>query len=138
MNFGDLHPFFVHFPIALICLIGVIELLRLFTKKIPPFISLIILLISTIMSFLSVQSGQIERSSINDSKILKIVENHETFGDIVMWYSIALLILWTFLFLKKDDNKILKIFSISILIAIVIQTALSGGELVHIHHIYSK
>ncbi len=138
MSFGDLHPFFVHFPVALICLIGIIELIRLFIKKIPSFISLIILFISTIMSFFSVQSGQIEKKSISDSEILKIVENHENFGDIVMWYSIALLILWSFLFFKKDDNKILKIFSIFILIAIVIQTALSGGELVHIHHIYSK
>ena len=61
MNFGNLHPFFAHFPIALICLIGVLELLRIFIKKIPSFISLIILFISTIMSFLSVQSGEIEK-----------------------------------------------------------------------------
>ena len=46
MNFGDFHYFFTHFPIALICLIGILELLRLFIKSIPSFISLIILLIS--------------------------------------------------------------------------------------------
>ncbi len=138
MNFGDLHPFFSHFPIALICLIGIIELLRLFTTKIPSFISLIILLISTIMSFLSVQSGQIEKNEITDQNVLKIIENHQNFGDIVMWYSIALLLVWFTLFLKKDDNQILKIFLVFILIAIVIQTALLGGDLVHKHHIYSK
>ena len=138
MNFGDLHPFFSHFPIALICLIGIIELLRLFIKKIPSFISLIILFISTIMSFLSVQSGQIEKSKIKNNQTLKIIENHENFGDMVIWYSIALLIIWSILFLKKDDNQILKLFLISILIALVVQTALLGGELVHIHHIYSK
>lgn len=138
MSFGDLHPFFSHFPIALICLIGVIELLRLFIKKIPSFISLIILFISTVMSFLSVQSGQIEKSLVKDIQIIKIIENHESFGDIVMWYSIVLLIIWFTLFLKKDDNQILKLFLIFILIALVIQTALLGGELVHIHHIYSK
>ena len=138
MNFGDLHPFFSHFPIALICLIGIIELLRLFTTKIPSFISLIILLISTIMSFLSVQSGQIEKNEITDQNVLKIIENHQNFGDIVMWHSIALLLVWFTLFLKKDDNQILKIFLVFILIAIVIQTALLGGDLVHKHHIYSK
>ena len=138
MNFGDFHPFFSHFPIALICLIGIIELLRLFVKKIPSFISLIILFISTVMSFFSVQSGQIEKSVIQDNQTLKIIENHESFGDIVMWYSIALLIIWFILFLKKDDNQMLKLFLIFILIALVIQTALLGGELVHIHHIYSQ
>ena len=138
MNFGNLHPFFAHFPIALICLIGVLELLRIFIKKIPSFISLIILFISTIMSFLSVQSGEIEKKSITDTKILKIIENHENLGDIVMWYSIILSIIWLFLFLKKYDNQILKLFLISILIALVIKTALLGGEMVHIHHIYSK
>ena len=138
MSFGDFHPFFSHFPIALICLIGVIELLRLFIKKIPSFISLIILFISTVMSFLSVQSGQIEKSLVKDIQIIKIIENHESFGDIVMWYSIILLIVWLYLFLKKHDNKILKLFLIFTLIALVVKTAFLGGELVHIHHIYSR
>jgi len=138
MSFEQLHPFFVHFPIALICLIGIIELLRLFTKKIPSFISLIILFLSAIMSFLSVQSGELARHSINSQKLLKIIEEHENFGDLVMWYSIVLLVVWLYLFLKKYDNKILKLFLISILIALVIKTAFLGGELVHSYHIYSK
>ena len=138
MSFEQLHPFFVHFPIALICLVGIIELLRLFTNKIPSFISLIILFLSTIMSFLAVQSGELARRSISSKKLLKIIEEHEMFGDIVMWYSIILLIVWLYLFLKKLDNKILKLFLIFILIALVIKTAFLGGELVHIHHIYSR
>ena len=138
MSFEQLHPFFVHFPIALICLIGIIELLRLFTKQIPSFISLIILFLSTIMSFLAVQSGELAKKSISNKKLLKIIEEHETFGDIVMWYSIILLIVWLYLFLKKHDNKILKLFLIFTLIALVVKTALLGGELVHIHHIYSR
>ena len=123
MSFEQLHPFFVHFPIALICLIGIIELLRLFTKQIPSFISLIILFLSTIMSFLAVQSGELAKKSISNKKLLKIIEEHETFGDIVMWYSIILLIVWLYLFLKKYDNKILKLFLIFTLIALVIKTA---------------
>ena len=106
MSFEQLHPFFVHFPIALICLIGIIELLRLFTKQIPSFISLIILFLSTIMSFLAVQSGELAKKSISNKKLLKIIEEHETFGDIVMWYSIILLIVWLYLFLKKTPYKI--------------------------------
>ena len=73
MSFEQLHPFFVHFPIALICLIGIIELLRLFTKQIPSFISLIILFLSTIMSFLAVQSGELAKKSISNKKLLKVI-----------------------------------------------------------------
>tara|TARA_Y100000768_G_scaffold317870_1_gene253190 strand:+ start:424 stop:840 length:417 start_codon:yes stop_codon:yes gene_type:complete len=138
MNFGDFHYFFTHFPIALICLIGVIELLRLFIKTIPPFMSLIILFISTAMSFLSVQSGQIEKSKIADQNLLRVIEKHEIFGNLVMWYSIVLLFIWFLLHLKKNDNKILKLFLIFILIIIVIQTGFLGGELVHKYHIYSQ
>ena len=138
MNFGDFHFFFTHFPIALICLIGIIELLRLFIKTIPSFMSLIILFISTLMSFLSVQSGQIEKSIITDQNLLRIIEKHETFGNIVMWYSIVLLFVWFLLHLKKNDNKSLKLFLIFILIIIVIQTGFLGGELVHKYQIYSQ
>ena len=138
MNFGDFHYFFTHFPIALICLIGILELLRLFIKSIPSFISLIILLISTIMSFLSVQSGQIEKSKITDQNLLRIIDEHQYFGDMVMWFSILLLFIWFFLHLRKNDNQVLKIFLIFILIAIVIQAGFLGGELVHKYHIYSK
>jgi len=136
MNFGDLHPFFTHFPIAFICLIAIIEILRLFTNKIPPFISLIILLISTLISFLAVQSGEFQKNIIQDSKQLKLIENHENFGDIVMWYSIVLCLIWLVLFFKKYDNKILKIFLILILVGLVVQTAFLGGELIRTHHIY--
>ena len=138
MNFGDFHYFFTHFPIALICLIGILELLRLFIKSIPSFISLIILLISTIMSFLSVQSGQIEKSKITDQNLLRIIDEHQYFGDMVMWFSILLLFIWFLLHLKKNDNQVLKIFLIFILIAIVIQAGFLGGELVHKYHIYLK
>ena len=138
MNFGDFHFFFTHFPIALICLIGIIELLRLVIKMIPSFMSLIILFISTLMSFLSVQSGQIEKSTITDQNLLRIIEKHENLGNIVMWYSIVLLFVWFLLHLKKNDNKSLKLFLIFILIIIVIQTGFLGGELVHKYQIYSQ
>ena len=100
--------------------------------------SLIILFISTLMSFLSVQSGQIEKSTITDQNLLRIIEKHENLGNIVMWYSIVLLFVWFLFHLKKNDNKSLKLFLIFILIIIVIQTGFLGGELVHKYQIYSQ
>ena len=90
------------------------------------------------MSFLSVQSGQIEKSKITNQNLLRIIEKHQNFGKYsnVVFNRIAIYLVS--FHLKKNDNKSLKLFLIFILIIIVIQTGFLGGELVHKYQIYSK
>ena len=89
-------------------------------------------------SFDSKKLDLLEKSKITDQNLLRIIDKHQYFGDMVMWFSILLLFIWFLLHLKKNDNQVLKIFLIFILIAIVIQAGFLGGELVHKYHIYSK
>ena len=159
MSFGDLHPFFVHFPIAFFILIFIIEGIRLFTDRIHPMVSLIILFLGTILAFLAVQSGESESvdAELALDKISPVyeqfgydlnphpidvlknkIEAHEKAGNRVMWGSIIIFFIWLFLYLKSQDSmyyKYCKIILILILIAFVLQSAISGGELVREHGI---
>tara|TARA_B100001750_G_C15395559_1_gene539822 strand:+ start:504 stop:1052 length:549 start_codon:yes stop_codon:yes gene_type:complete len=158
MSFGDLHPFFVHFPIAFFILIFIIEGIRLFTNRIHPMVSLIILFLGTILAFLAVQSGEVESleslKEVDDNfgqlysqldttedsyydKGMRSLENkieeHERAGNRVMWGSIIIFFIWLFLYLKSKDSmnyKYFKIGLISILMALVLVSAISGGDLV--------
>ena len=156
MSFGDLHPFFVHFPIAFFILVLILELMRLFINKIHSIVSLIILFFGTVLSFLAMLSGQTEyEEAINyvnqyqgiaipdDSnqayvgdKLKNKIEGHERAGNIVMWSSIVIFFIWLFLYLKSKDSKnyrYIKIILISVLIFFVMRSAISGGELVRDH-----
>ena len=147
MNFGDLHPFFVHFPIAFFILILIIEIMRLFTSRIHSIVSLTILFLGTTLAFLAVQSGESESSDVqlslteSEAKVLasmdptgegsledkhlkrtEILNNkiqaHEKAGNLVMWLSIIIFFIWLFLYLKSKDSKNYKYFKI-ILISIL-------------------
>lgn len=148
MNFGELHPFFVHFPIAFFSLILIIEIMRLFTSKIHPMISLTILFLGTILAFLAVQSGESEESKIliyiddvanmplaiegefQGFEIAEEINDHEKKGNVVMWSSIIIFFIWLLMHLKKKDYKYIKILLISILVVFVLRSAFSGGKLV--------
>jgi len=156
MSFGDLHPFFVHFPIAFFILVFILELTRLFTNKIHPMVCLIVLFFGTILAFFAMLSGQTEYEEamdyVNQYQVIAIPEDdnkasvgdklknklqaHERSGNIVMWSSIVIFFIWLFLYLKSKDSKnykYLKIILISVLIVFVMRSAISGGELVRGH-----
>ena len=152
MSFGDLHPFFVHFPIAFFILVFIVEGIRLFTNRIHPMVSLIILFLGTTLSFLAVQSGESEEAkaltyidkSLFDLYNLPIpnaldiplietkeeIEDHEQKGNLVMWSSIIIFFIWLWMYLKKKDYKYIKILLILILVVFVLRSAFSGGKLV--------
>ena len=155
MNFGDLHPFFVHFPIAFFILILIIEIMRLFTSRIHSIVSLTILFLGTTLAFLAVQSGESEKARTliyldelssnlyiplypgqdhlllaQTSEITEEINDHEQKGNIVMWSSIIIFFIWLWMYLKKKDYKYIKILLILILVVFVLRSAFSGGKLV--------
>lgn len=144
MNFADLHPFFTHFPIAFFILVFIIEMIRLFSSRIDPIVSLIILFLGTTISFLSVQTGQIqkehyiemqeaENSNINRDKI-NTLEKHKNDGNAIMWVSIIILFIWFYLHLNSFDNRYLKLILSFILAVLVLKTASLGGILAQHSH----
>lgn len=144
MNFSDLHSFFTHFPIAFFILIFIIETIRLFMSRIDPIVSLIILFLGTTVSFLSVQTGQVqketyikmtesEKNNISDDKI-NTLENHKNQGNTIMWASIIIFFIWFYLHLNSFDNRFLKLVLSLILVVLVLKTASLGGILAKSSH----
>ena len=140
MDLGELHTFFTHFPIAFFVLVFILEIIRLFSSRIDPIVSVIILFLGTSTSFLSVQTGQIkidnyiniieqESADIHNDKINSL-KNHKKYGNIIMWTSIFIFFIWLYLILNGIDNRFLKLFLSLILTVLVLRTASLGGALV--------
>lgn len=132
---ANLHHKVIHFPIAFLMVYPLIEILALTTGK-DFFVKSagVFLLIGTLGSLAAVFTGNQAFTFIkewqNDS--LQVFDSHQTFASISVWYFTGLLILRTYLSIKKKLNKkILIVFVILSLIGayLIFQTANYGGEL---------
>lgn len=131
---ANLHHKVIHFPIAFLLLYPLMEILALITGK--DFFTKsagVFLLIGTIGSLAAVFTGNQAFTFIKEwqNESLKIFEWHQTFASISVWYFTALLILRTYLTIKKKLNrKILFGFVLLSLFGgyLIFQTANYGGE----------
>jgi len=142
MNFiAELHPFIVHFPIALLSLYIVLEIITYFIKnETLNNITTWILLFGIITSVNAVLTGnQAEHlaSSFLDSTMTLVeesIEEHEQFATYTLWYFLVLLVVRYFIIQKKKMNKIFK--GVLIILALcggilIFMTGISGGKLVY-------
>jgi uncharacterized membrane protein len=134
------HPVFVHFPIALILLYDLIEVVNLFFRNndLEKF-SIGILLLGIVGGILSVISGNLsfqkllEGSSLTQYH-LRYISNHEYYASLMLWYFFFLLILKTYILLKKKNARLIQyLFTIFALVGsyILFITAELGGKLVY-------
>jgi uncharacterized membrane protein len=133
--FEGLHEKIIHFPIALLIIYPVIELIAVISKK--DFFSkaaLLFLIIGVLGALVAVISGN-QAFTLNpelSEKSLIIFRNHEFYANITMWLFTAILILRYYLTIKKKLTR--KIHLIILLVALssayfVYQTGYYGGEL---------
>ncbi|MEJ2194847.1 MAG: hypothetical protein P8X73_08325 [Ignavibacteriaceae bacterium] len=133
---AELHPKVVHFPIALFLTFALFELLGTVLKK--EYINKaahLILFLGVIGSVLAVLSGkQAAAANIHWTEASSaLIKEHVSLANITMWYFVGLLVLKTYLVLKKKMNLS---FNYIILILAVIgcyfiyQTSEHGGQLV--------
>lgn len=138
---AEFHPRVVHFPIALLFTYVLFESLGAITKK--DFLlksAHLILLLGVIGAFAAIQTGERAEMAFDywNKEASAIMEEHEQYANITIWYFAVLLVLRTFLVFKKKFTNVFKyIFVVLALIGayFVFQTGDHGGRMVYEHGI---
>lgn len=135
---SHLHPMIVHFPIALLMVGFLAEVIGLFLKK--EFFSkaaFYLLLLGSLGVIAAFISGQFAGNGIEESGALKAaMETHETSALITIWLvSIASIVKLATLYFKKLEKQLrLVAFAIFLLgVLSVARTGYYGGNLVYKH-----
>lgn len=133
---ASLHPKVVHFPIALLMVYILLELIGVVSKK-EFYLKAahLILLLGVIGSFIAVLTGNQAFTAVkNWNESAKIVfESHQNYANITVWYFTILLALRTYLVVKKRFTTMYKYIVLAVALLgfyFVYQTASYGGELV--------
>jgi uncharacterized membrane protein len=133
-----IHPMIVHFPIALLIVGFVFDIISLFFKK--DFFSwagFTLLVLGAIGTIAALLSGNLAGSGITEEGMLKqALEIHESAAELTIWLvSIAALFRIVIVYLKKYSGA-LKALSMVLFLASVLaiaRTGYYGGELVFKH-----
>lgn len=145
---ASMHPVAVHFPIVLFILYTLFEAAGILLKK--DFLSnsaYVILVLAIIASLAAVLTGDqalkiaelINRNNLKAGSSgipLGIVQKHEDFATITLWYFVALLVIRVVLKVKKKFTGFYKYAVLIIAFAgtlLVLKTGELGGELVYKH-----
>jgi uncharacterized membrane protein len=137
--FAQFHPKIIHFPIAFLLVYLLLELLGVIFKK--DFFSKaahLFLLFGVLGALAAVLTGNLAEDAFEGwNKTTKaIVETHSTYANITLWYFTVLLVLRTFLVLRKKFSNLFKyVFCVLALVGsyFVYQTGEYGGKMVFQH-----
>jgi uncharacterized membrane protein len=118
----NIHPLLVHFPIALLSVYAVLEIIKYRNFQVKS----VLLYLGTLSSYVTVAAGFMAKRLISNEEVLEIVNKHQTFG---ITTSVIFTIISIFYLLKKEA-KIIVVLAILGLISIFITGAL-GGSIVY-------
>jgi uncharacterized membrane protein len=135
---SNLHPQIVHFPIAILILYAVFELIGIISKKDSlQKTAHLLLAIGVLTAIAAVLTGNQAAELVKlklSTNFESLIEEHETFATITLWYFFATLVLRTYLILKKKFNGVYKYLFIPIVLVgvyFIYQTGNHGGKLVY-------
>ncbi len=135
-DFSNLHPLVVHFPIVLLLLAFVLQLVAFFIwKKEMNWLAFFLLLFGFIGAYAASTYLHPHTGGLTEAAS-KVLEQHDLYADYTLWLSgIGLLLKSISLFLLKD--KLWLEIAITLLLVgaaySVIQTGHYGATLIHIH-----
>lgn len=136
---SSLHPAVIHFPIVIFLLYILFEFLGLFKEKFSN-TAFVLLILGLIFGIIAVLTGNqaaevlIKTSQIGKNIPKELVEEHENYATLTLWFYFALAALRIYFVVNHKFNKKKKI--IILLCAIVgyifvFETAEHGGKLVY-------
>jgi uncharacterized membrane protein len=144
---ADLHPKVIHFPIAFFILYFLFESTGILLKKEYLLKSaFIVLILGLFFSLISVLTGNqahqvVKQVQIDSALHNDLIEQHELFATITLWYFVAVSVFRTYLLVNnKFVNKIRYVFIILGLVGslLIYLTGTFGGELVFKYGIGTK
>lgn len=144
---AELHPKIIHFPIAFFVLYFLFETSGIILNK--EYLSksaFIVLALGVFFSLLSVLTGNqahqvVKQVQIDAALYNDLIEQHELFATITLWYFLGVLIARAYLTIKKkfvDKLRYLFIFLGLIGSVLIYMTGSFGGELVFKYGIGTK
>ncbi|MCZ7603556.1 MAG: hypothetical protein QY331_04175 [Melioribacteraceae bacterium] len=135
---AELHPQIIHFPIAILILYSVLEIVGILSKNIflqkTSFLLLAIGVVSAVGAVLTGNQAAEFAKLNSDLPIATLINDHETYATITLWYYFVILILRTYLILKKKFEGILKFVFIPLVLIgsyLIYETGEHGGKLVY-------
>ena len=135
---SNLHPQIVHFPIAILILYAVFELIGIILKRDSlQKTAHLLLAIGVLTAIAAVLTGNQAAELVKlkvSTNFESLIEEHETFATITLWYFFATLVLRTYLILKQKFSGVYKYLFIPIVLVgiyFIYQTGNHGGKLVY-------
>lgn len=132
-----LHAMVVHFPIALLLVAFLSEIISIIFKK--PFfqqMGFYLLILGTIGTIASYLAGNAAGEGIEEGPLEKVMELHEQAGTIALWLTVftaVIYLLINFLKYKKSWARIVSILLFAGVISAIARTGYLGGQLVYQH-----
>lgn len=117
----NIHPIFVHFPIALLTIYAMMELLKFKkVKELPYFFytKAIILIIGALSSSVALQTGEMAEDALNSPELHNLVEKHAWFAGFASYIFAVLAIVYAVSWVNKSDfakNILSKVTNIGII-----------------------
>lgn len=140
---SQLHPQIVHFPIAFMVIYALLEITGILSgKEFFQKAAYLFLFLSVLTAVFAVitgnQAAEIASKWKEKGAVIptKLISGHEKYATITMWYFTGLLVLRTYVFLKKQFKGIVKYLFILLAVIglyLVYQTGDRGGKLVYDH-----
>ena len=134
---ADIHTKVVHFPIALLVTYSFLEVIGIvLNKKLFTQTAFVVLITGIIAIFIAVLTGNqaFEAYQHWDEASSNIFNSHQFYANITTWYFVLMVVLQTFLVVKKKFNVVIKyLFILFAVIGIffIYKTAEYGGELIN-------
>ncbi len=134
---GKIHPLIIHFPIALFTVYSLFEIISLYVKeKNFERVSLILLGLGILFSVWAVMTGDKAFETVRNvltAEQLKVLENHEFYATVTMFYYAALLFIKFFLAVKNKTGGLIKYIYLTMVFIgniFIYLTGYYGGQLV--------
>ena len=134
----ELHPYIVHYPIALISLLYIFQVFTVLIPNFTPkYLNLWVLIPATLSTIPAMISGQKTEKLLDNlcPEAIEALHYHKIFANITVWGMIVLTFFWVFIALKKKATKEVQKLMLAFLTILFISVTLAGylgGQLVHV------